>query len=169
MTGIEPCVKCGCRHREEESLSPYIDSFLDEDGNCTFNPEQPCLYCGLPVGHLSMGGPLVCPSCDCGHHRDGTRWTLHDAILKHARAREALAELKRRTKWCYNCHQHKPVADFHSNRHKRDGLSSECRGCSTAVQRAYQARYYKTHRDALLPRHRASALASIRKKRLTTR
>jgi len=92
MINDQWCPKCGCKHHGEGSLSKYIDSLLDKDGNCTFNPEQLCIYCDLPVGNLSMGGPLVCPSCDCGHHRDGRRWTLQDAMLKYDHARRAMAE-----------------------------------------------------------------------------
>lgn len=38
----------------------------------------PCLWCGEPVMHISMDGPLVCPACDCGNHKDGTKWTDAD-------------------------------------------------------------------------------------------
>lgn len=39
-----------------------------------FDPERLCVWCELPVGSLSMGGPAICPACDCGNHRDGTKW-----------------------------------------------------------------------------------------------
>jgi hypothetical protein len=35
----------------------------------------PCLFCGKPVHHPSMDGPLVCAWCDCGTNHDGTHWT----------------------------------------------------------------------------------------------
>ena len=28
-----------------------------------------CKICGEPVHHASMGGTVICPSCDCGHCR----------------------------------------------------------------------------------------------------
>lgn len=34
-----------------------------------FDPSVPCIFCEQPVGALSMGGPLVCPACDCGNYR----------------------------------------------------------------------------------------------------
>ena len=34
-----------------------------------FDPEVACIFCEQPVGALSMGGPLICPACDCGHYR----------------------------------------------------------------------------------------------------
>lgn len=40
-----------------------------------FDPDALCLYCSEPVGAQSMDGPLVCPWCDMGKHRDGTLWT----------------------------------------------------------------------------------------------
>lgn len=27
----------------------------------------PCIICGLTDYNLSMGGPTICPSCDCGN------------------------------------------------------------------------------------------------------
>lgn len=36
-------------------------------GGCTFDATAPCSVCGEPVGSLSMGGPDICPSCDCGN------------------------------------------------------------------------------------------------------
>lgn len=42
----------------------------------TYDAMAPCIQCGLPVVEASMGGTTVCPWCDCGVYRDGTR---HDA------------------------------------------------------------------------------------------
>lgn len=44
-----------------------------------YDPAAPCHLCGLPVGSASMGGTSICPWCDCGRFRDGTRWTYRDA------------------------------------------------------------------------------------------
>jgi hypothetical protein len=52
-----------------------------------YDETAPCLICGNPVIYPSMGGLDVCPSCDCGYWRDGTKMTLgkDDAYLfKHA-------------------------------------------------------------------------------------
>jgi hypothetical protein len=38
-----------------------------------FDPTFLCVYCERPVTALSMGGPAVCPECDCGYS-DGKRW-----------------------------------------------------------------------------------------------
>jgi len=34
-----------------------------------YDDEVPCISCGEPVGAASMGGTVVCPSCDCGRCR----------------------------------------------------------------------------------------------------
>jgi hypothetical protein len=44
------------------------------------DPTFPCIYCQEPVGDMSMGGPAVCGSCDCGNHRDGRKWTAQEAF-----------------------------------------------------------------------------------------
>lgn len=58
-------------------------------------PEPPilCRVCGLPVPAPSMGGPDLCPACDCGVYRDGTPWdfkeTMNPALVRErAHARE---------------------------------------------------------------------------------
>lgn len=38
-----------------------------------YDPLFLCVYCDRPVGHLSFGGPAICPSCDSGYS-DGKRW-----------------------------------------------------------------------------------------------
>lgn len=53
-----------------------------------FDETAPCIVCGNPVLSISMGGPGVCPSCDCGYWRDGSEWDLqrdHIWILKQFR------------------------------------------------------------------------------------
>ncbi len=54
-------------------MCPTCQSFHGDDA-CTFDPLAACALCGLPVGVLSLGGPNVCPACDSGVFRDGTRW-----------------------------------------------------------------------------------------------
>ena len=53
-----------------------------------YDPNYPCIYCGLPVGAASMGGTVVCPSCDCGSHRDGTKWTFEETTQFMANAKK---------------------------------------------------------------------------------
>lgn len=38
-----------------------------------YDPETPCIACGLPVVEASVGGTALCPWCDMGVNRDGTR------------------------------------------------------------------------------------------------
>ncbi len=40
-----------------------------------YDENAPCIICGEPVGNASMGGTVICPACDCGKNRDGTKWT----------------------------------------------------------------------------------------------
>jgi hypothetical protein len=37
-----------------------------------------------------MGGPDICPPCDCGVYRDGTRWEYRDALDEEYRRKRAL-------------------------------------------------------------------------------
>ncbi len=45
-----------------------------------FNPAFLCIYCEKPVEELSVGGSAVCPWCDSGYHRDGTKWTYREMV-----------------------------------------------------------------------------------------
>lgn len=45
-----------------------------------YDPNGPCLSCGLAVIGASMGGTKLCPWCDCGMYRDGTHWPIEDAV-----------------------------------------------------------------------------------------
>jgi hypothetical protein len=38
-----------------------------------YDPTTPCMLCGLPVFEASMAGTAICPWCDCGQNRDGSR------------------------------------------------------------------------------------------------
>lgn len=93
-------------------------------------------------------------------------------------------------KTCSRCRAEKPVASFHRNRSKRDGLSSLCKSCDSARQRQYAARtvaarrardeadpqaatarrrgYYENRRDRALEEareaHRAEPLAYIKRR-----
>lgn len=57
-----------------------------------YDPEAPCWCCGEPVVAASMGGTVICSWCDCGKHRDGTPWTLADAMKAGERYRRCRAE-----------------------------------------------------------------------------
>jgi hypothetical protein len=58
-----------------------------------YDANAPCWMCGEPVGEASMGGTVVCPSCDCGYNRDGTKWTLAECSAAHERFAAARAAL----------------------------------------------------------------------------
>jgi hypothetical protein len=61
-----------------------------------FDPLFLCLYCDEPVLHLSMGGPAICPRCDCK--------ASTDAILN---ARRRLDELPFDEAWPVDERAHK--------------------------------------------------------------
>ncbi len=44
----------------------------------TYEDKGACVVCGLPVISASMGGTVICPWCDCGVYRDGTRQMTFD-------------------------------------------------------------------------------------------
>jgi hypothetical protein len=54
----------------------------------------PCLFCGEPVVHPSMDGPLVCGSCDCGRNRDGSKWTEAQAEERWAHRKAQVAKYR---------------------------------------------------------------------------
>ena len=56
-----------------------------------YDPGAPCLSCGLPVVAASMAGTAVCPWCDCGVYRDGTHWSIQDAVSVERRKVKAKA------------------------------------------------------------------------------
>jgi hypothetical protein len=46
-----------------------------------FDETAPCCVCGNPVLDLSMGGPDICPHCDCGYDRTGKKYDItKDAV-----------------------------------------------------------------------------------------
>jgi hypothetical protein len=52
----------------------------------------PCVICGATNYALSMGGPSLCPACDCGHF-NGHALAVHNAKLSaQLQAAEARAE-----------------------------------------------------------------------------
>ena len=58
-------------------------TYTDLDGKdftIEYDPEAPCWCCGKPVVAASMGGTAICPWCDMGKHRDGTKWTLAETM-----------------------------------------------------------------------------------------
>jgi len=52
-----------------------------------YDETAPCRICGKPVVEASMGGTDVCPWCDCGNNRDGTKWSIETYIryMKNAK------------------------------------------------------------------------------------
>lgn len=64
------CLHCGCFHDEEYAKEfPVRVKSLRELCDL-FDPTFLCIICGKPVRRLSMGGPIICPSCDCGTKND---------------------------------------------------------------------------------------------------
>ena len=58
------------------------------DIHVTYDPEAPCIACGLPVFEASVGGTMLCPWCDMGVTRDGRRQDLYPraATVEETRA-----------------------------------------------------------------------------------
>lgn len=62
-----------------------------------YDEKAPCIWCGLPVESASMGGTNLCPACDCGVYRDGTKWTYEESmnqVLATKRAKEIYEKMK---------------------------------------------------------------------------
>lgn len=58
-----------------------------------FDPAFLCIYCNEPVAALSYGGPAVCPGCDCGVNKDGTKWTSDQMYRYFRNAKERLNDM----------------------------------------------------------------------------
>ena len=41
-----------------------------------YDETEPCIVCGNPVIEASVGGTVICPSCDCGYWRDGRKMDI---------------------------------------------------------------------------------------------
>jgi len=39
-----------------------------------YDENAPCIICDLPVVEASTSGTVICPWCDSGIYRDGTKW-----------------------------------------------------------------------------------------------
>ena len=61
-----------------------------------YDADAPCVSCELPVESPSMGGTALCPWCDMGQHRDGTRWTLQEEVAFGKKYRENFERLQMR-------------------------------------------------------------------------
>lgn len=57
--------------------------------------------CGLPITAESLGGPFICPRCDCGNGRDGKPWTSQEFV-------ECLENYKRNMEKYENQLKHRP-------------------------------------------------------------
>jgi hypothetical protein len=72
-----------------------------QDRVVEYDENSPCTCCGLPVIEASMGGPALCPWCDMGIYRDGSRFTIEDLLkpgLIPERAKTKLAQVGIRTR-----------------------------------------------------------------------
>ena len=59
----------------------YLKDIFGENITVQYDENAPCKICGLPVVHASMGGTDVCPWCDCGVYRDGTKMTYRELTI----------------------------------------------------------------------------------------
>jgi len=55
-----------------------------------YDPQAPCRICDEPVEAASMGGTDVCPWCDMGKNRDGTKKGLE--VVDKERIAEGIAD-----------------------------------------------------------------------------
>jgi len=51
-------------------------------------------------------------------------------------------------KWCYVCKEEKPYSEFHKNKIRKDGLTSECKDC----RKKMMSKRYKDNREVELQR-----------------
>lgn len=68
------CQHCGCFHDETYARHHDADDVLQLRAACPgFDPQRPCRVCKQPVAYMSTGGSSICPWCDAGQNRDGTK------------------------------------------------------------------------------------------------
>ena len=60
-------------------------------------------------------------------------------------------------KWCVGCQQLKTLERFSKDRCQSDGLQTWCKLCQAEYARDYQPKYYREHKDIILPRNRITA------------
>lgn len=48
----------------------------DKNIRFLFDETASCCVCGNPVLNVSMGGPDICPHCDCGYDRTGKKYDI---------------------------------------------------------------------------------------------
>lgn len=53
----------------------------------TYEDQDPCMICGLPVIHASMSGTNICAWCDCGNNRDGTKVSMDEWNQRNKRVK----------------------------------------------------------------------------------
>lgn len=64
------------------------------------DPDFLCIYCEQPVRELSMGGPAVCGTCDCGRNKTtGEKWTMDEAAVLIRRANKRIDDLPHDPIW----------------------------------------------------------------------
>lgn len=68
---------------EQACEMKFAEFDIDSEGtkiSIPYDENAPCKMCGLPVIEASMGGVDLCPSCDCGNYRDGTKFTYKEIM-----------------------------------------------------------------------------------------
>lgn len=79
---------------EPDEERAYIIGAVPPQVRVVIKGVPPCLWCGEPVYHLSMDGPLVCGSCDMGCNKDGSRWTSEEYIARCEHFRKSVEEYR---------------------------------------------------------------------------
>lgn len=65
-------------------------NFEGEEFQVVYDADAPCASCGLPVVSASVGGTAICPWCDCGNKRDGTKYSFREIMEISARHRRGI-------------------------------------------------------------------------------
>jgi len=68
-------------------------NFVDQGPTVVeYDEGAPCWMCGKPVLLASMGGTVICPWCDTGYNRDGTKRTFKECMAAGKRYRQNARE-----------------------------------------------------------------------------
>jgi hypothetical protein len=74
-----------------KTIKYEIAEYARRDGTklkVLYNPSALCIYCNEPVMAASMGGTIICPWCDSGYNRDGTKWTYREMMDRFKNAQK---------------------------------------------------------------------------------
>lgn len=97
------------------TVTYYKDVYMKESFTVGYDEEASCMICNEPVISASVGGTVICPSCDCGNCRycHATIFVIKEEIDGGTSKREVLEHMA-----AHRNHQPEWVEEL-NNAHRR--------------------------------------------------